>query len=47
MVPRNKLEPLFPISKKIDFQPKVMKKDKEVHFILIKEKKSTKNNSKF
>ena len=26
------------ISKKIDFQPKVMKKDKEGHFILIKGK---------
>jgi hypothetical protein len=33
------------ISNKIDFQPKVIKKDKEGHFILIKGKKSTKMNS--
>jgi hypothetical protein len=32
--------------KKIDFQPKVIKKDKEAHFILIKVK-STKMNSQF
>jgi hypothetical protein len=44
------------ISDKIDFQPKVIKKDKEGQFILDKynkyfffdkEKKSTKKNSKF
>ena len=28
----------IPISNKIDFQPKVIKKDKEGHFILIKDK---------
>ena len=32
------------ISNKIDFQPKVIKKDKEGHFIFIKEKKSTKKS---
>ena len=32
------------ISNKIDIQPKVIKKDKEGQFILIKEKKSTKKN---
>ena len=34
------------ISNKIDFQPKVIKKDKEGHFILTKEK-PTKMNSQF
>ena len=34
------------ISKKIDFQPKVIKKDKEEHFIFIKIK-FTKRNSQF
>jgi hypothetical protein len=34
------------ISDKIDFQPKVIKKDKERHFILIKGK-SSKRNSQF
>ena len=34
------------ISNKIDFQPKVIKKDKEEHFILVKGK-STKKNSQF
>jgi hypothetical protein len=34
------------ISNKINFQPKVIKKDKEGHFILIKGK-STKKNSQF
>jgi exonuclease III len=29
----------IPISDKINFQPKVIKKDKEGHFILVKEKK--------
>ena len=33
------------ISNKTDFQHKVIKKDKEGHFILIKEKKSTKLKS--
>ena len=32
------------ISNKIDFHPKVIKKDKEGHFIFIKEKKSTKKS---
>ena len=35
------------ISNKINFQPKVIKKDKEGHLILIKGKKSTKMNSQF
>ena len=35
------------ISNKIDFQIKVIKKDKEGHFIFIKGKKSTKINSQF
>jgi hypothetical protein len=34
------------ISNKMDFQPNVIKKDKEGHFILVKEK-STKMNSQF
>jgi hypothetical protein len=34
------------ISNKINFQPKVMKKDKEGHFIIIKGK-SSKRNSQF
>jgi exonuclease III len=38
MVPRNKLEYPILIPNKIDFQPKVIKKDKEGHFILIKGK---------
>jgi hypothetical protein len=33
------------ISNTINFQPKVIKKDKERYFILIKGKKSTKKNS--
>ena len=33
------------ISNEIDFQPKVIKKDTEGHFILIKGKKSIKKNS--
>jgi hypothetical protein len=32
---------------KMDFQPKVIKKDKEGHFMLIKGKKSTKKNYQF
>jgi hypothetical protein len=35
------------ILNKIEFQPKVIKKDKEGHLILIKGKKSTKMNSQF
>jgi hypothetical protein len=35
------------ILNKINFQPKIIKKNKEGHFILIKEKKSTKMNSQF
>jgi hypothetical protein len=35
------------ILNKIDFQPKVTKKDKEGHFTLIKGKKSIKKNSQF
>jgi hypothetical protein len=34
------------ISNKIDFQPKIIKKDKKEHFILIKVK-SSKRNSQF
>jgi hypothetical protein len=36
MVPKNKVAILVP--NKIDFQPKVIKKDKEGHFILVKRK---------
>jgi hypothetical protein len=35
------------ISNKINFQPKVIKKYKEGHFILVKGKKPTKMNSQF
>ena len=35
------------VSDNIDLQPKVIKKDKEVHFILIKGKKSTKKTPQF
>jgi hypothetical protein len=35
------------ILNKIDFQPKVIKNNKEGHLILIKEKKSTLRNSQF
>ena len=38
MVWRNKLQLDILISNKIDFQPKVIKKDKEEHFIFIKGK---------
>ena len=39
MVRRNKLDQMsILISNKIDFQPKVIKKDKKGHFILIKGK---------
>jgi exonuclease III len=38
MVQRNKLGVAILISNKIDFHPKVIKKDKEGHFILIKGK---------
>jgi hypothetical protein len=36
--PKKKAGVAIPISNKIDFQPKVIKKDKEGHFILIKGK---------
>jgi hypothetical protein len=38
MVPKKQAGIAILISYKIDFQPKVTKKDKEGHFILIKEK---------
>ena len=39
MVPRKKAGVAILISNKINFQPKVVKKDKEGHFILVKGKK--------
>ena len=35
------------ISDKIDFQPKVIKREMEGHFLLVKGKKSNKKNSQF
>ena len=42
MVPRKKAGVAILISNKINFQPKVIKKEKEGHLILVKGKKSTK-----
>jgi hypothetical protein len=44
--PRKQAGVAILISNKIDFQPNIIKKDKEGHFILIKEK-SIKKNSQF
>ena len=45
--PKKQASVFILISNKIDFQHKVIKKDKEGNFILIKGKKSTKMNSQF